>query len=576
MVEAPSSGPQVVATTLKTKKSVDDSNNLIVLGDGDGHIVNILKQLYQRRIINFQSDADYNALIKLIEQSDKAYRDLLFKKLSKNQTMEKTFDQGWVITAQAAERFYRGQNDDYKTIQGNMFFRRLQAALNRMEVVEGQEVIFIGDMLQDRYSNSKAMLMLFETMNNKGINFKIIYSNHDFRAMVVFKHMKFYFRQAGLAENATAKDVYHKILQPVMNMLNARYASAPGGSQIPFEYSMLTCLYSLHKLILEAPAGQALQPIKDFIDQIENHYLPNVSLAEMKWLKDGESSAPFVFSHAPITVKRISAPEGQTLAAAKNKFNELLGKHLQARGAITDTPFETWLKALQNNTNASLGDFQRAIHDLTNGCSIREVVIHAYQHAHNIILNKLRTPSLEEGVKNELIIIQNEIGALINAHAAMIEEYRQSSTSQPEEIPAVVEKLIGQLNGLKDLYKKWNIPFEELLTQGFMVKFVENRFLGQDMGGALVNVHGHVGLTRGQYDSVCNIDGNGSSSRSIDYGEFSIFEAQVQPHAPSSFSHVKKTPVSKKETPEKARKMATIKARKPVSSALGKRPFNKI
>ena len=201
---------------------------------------------------------------------------------------------------------------EYAAIEGNVHIQQLKdqlALINLTPDAKNTKMIFVGDLLADRQTNSIFMLHTFSAMKRAGLNFKIIFSNHDEIFFQVYAGLKSRFDQLDQDKLTDINYIKTNIIQPLRDLVSNE---ANNDRSYIYAYaSLIRMVFTIEKQIYEIEAynkslgmGQVEQSlvtgIAEMISLVNDAYLPNLELANIEDLQTStNNSRRYLATHAP-------------------------------------------------------------------------------------------------------------------------------------------------------------------------------------------------------------------------------------------------------------------------------------
>lgn len=187
-------------------------------------------------------------------------------------------------------------------VHGREYEQKIQEVLAKLPEANGsKKIIFIGDLLADREENTLHVLLMFKALAEKGVDFEIIYSNHDDVFIQVYKKIKKDFEAIPAHEKNNFDYVQKHLIDPMFFYVREEtYSQGPQfvscfASLIHFALSMNEGVRELS----ENSEEDLTQGFSDLIDLVENTYLKHLKLAHYEDLATSEGKRMYVETHAP-------------------------------------------------------------------------------------------------------------------------------------------------------------------------------------------------------------------------------------------------------------------------------------
>lgn len=209
------------------------------------------------------------------------------------------------------EHLKTNNQTDYEALEGDQFVQMLKQDLSELkidEVDKQKEIIFAGDLLADRKTNTLYMLYAFKAIQKVGVNFKIIFSNHDEVFFNVYAQLK---QKYDLLDKNQLQDLDYVKSNFILPLRDVISSEINRGFQFTFCYvSLLQFAFTIEKQIYDihsrnelsdsSEKASLLNEFVEVVDIIENIYMPNLKLAYLKDLEtsNGEKRS-YLTTHAP-------------------------------------------------------------------------------------------------------------------------------------------------------------------------------------------------------------------------------------------------------------------------------------
>ena len=453
-----SSSGEIVFSSLKTiEDGPANGKNLYAFGDGNGSWINILKQLYSRGIIKYQ-------------HGDKAFQQEISSFELAEQNVLDEF-QRYAINNKATQipptlgNFYENQVFSYLD-NLDAFFKKFTC-----QKVSGDpvDVILIGDLLNDRFTNNYGMISLLAAFGSE-INFKVIFSNHDFHAINQFKVLRNgidQYKNNGQHSKENPAYIENFIFKPLLNEINRMVGSfavkdnagSVLASGVHFGLSSITWFFTLKHLVGKE---KTIQPLEHFLNMVDKHYYPIVELALGRSYKTNEEEKYAVFTHAPsmFTIPNLSSLNED---AVKELCIKLLNEDQQLGGSFINL----YLKGVTKN-NFTINVAKNILDNIAT---------YPITGLFNYMQNKFSANIDEFSVEKKKSLVES-VNALKSAYESSLSTYNNSINKEAmrKSLVRSIVDIISLMSDLKNLYLQNNL-IEDLLTDYEILKFTQNRVL---------------------------------------------------------------------------------------------------
>lgn len=227
----------------------------------------------------------------------------------------------------------------YNKIDGHDFIQDLKRDLDQIQIDEADklnEMVFAGDLLADRETNTLHMLYTFKALSDKGVNYKIIYSNHDEIFFKVFGKLKPIYDQFDSEKLTDLAYVKAQFIKPLRRFVSNEININPNYimsyvSLLQFAFTIEKQIYDLNQenRVLANEEKQSLLSGFAEVDAIINDvYLPHLKIAYLKDLTTSKGQRPYLITHAPQAIMDLKDAYVIVLQLMRNPIVENIEKVL--------------------------------------------------------------------------------------------------------------------------------------------------------------------------------------------------------------------------------------------------------
>lgn len=484
----------MLLTTLSTtKKYPERGQNFFAFGDGNGSWIEILKQLYTMGIVVLKSETDdFSSLIKEMENAEQQVKDFFKSKGINDSTENLSLDQ----IPHDTDKF-----DYLSDLSG--FLDKFECSKVDNDLIE---VLLIGDLLNDRFTNNYGMLILLAKFTNQ-INFKITHSNHDYQAIKLFNILSSLYEQFlknNKGKEFSVSDIDQQILLPLLNEVNSIIRGLIGYTAdktkltgVHYGFSSITWFYALRSKVYKA---NTIQPILSLLEMIHGYYYPKVSLVIGRTLGTNKSSKFTVFTHATCILDCPNLMNGKDI---ENFFQYYLRNDQALGGRLQND--------LLNKTFKDKSTRDKLLYATKNKLS------GLYVYLYNELLRLVNHPNNRDNDKEQLLAKIDYVKQVYEFNKQKylkLQANRETTQIPAHELIQTVKNMVSSINQLEQIFKekRW---IEYLLIQPTILQFTQSRVLYKNPFSKYVtHIHGHIGYNSFEkyHDDkigAVNIDSNG-------------------------------------------------------------------
>ncbi|MDG2348636.1 MAG: hypothetical protein P8L77_04135 [Gammaproteobacteria bacterium] len=233
-----------------------------------------------------ESNASHGRLMSLFTKQANGYQTDYVSKLK--ETDIATYDQ------LDGQTFIEGLKDDLKTFVIN-------------ESDKNIEIVFAGDLLADRQTNTLYMLYTFQAIQAAGVNFKIIFSNHDEIFFNMYARLKANYEKLDPNQLTDINYVKQNFLIPMRNYVHDEVGQDLNfkscyASLVQFAFTIEKQIYDIDQANKDCDPADKQSLVSGFsevVNIVGKVYMPNLKLAYIQDLETTGGKRPYMTTHAP-------------------------------------------------------------------------------------------------------------------------------------------------------------------------------------------------------------------------------------------------------------------------------------
>lgn len=198
----------------------------------------------------------------------------------------------------------------YNQLDGQMFIEGLKDDLKKLALDESDkniEIVFAGDLLADRQTNTLYMLYTFQAIQAAGVNFKIIFSNHDEIFFNMYARLKADFEKLDSNQLTDINYVKQNFLIPMRNYVHDEVGQDLNfkscyASLVQFAFTIEKQIYDIDQAntVCDPADKQSLvSGFAEVVNIVQTVYMPNLKLAYIQDLETTGGKRPYMTTHAP-------------------------------------------------------------------------------------------------------------------------------------------------------------------------------------------------------------------------------------------------------------------------------------
>lgn len=198
----------------------------------------------------------------------------------------------------------------YDQLDGQKFIEGLKNDLKNLSLNESDkniEIVFAGDLLADRQTNTLYMLYTFQAIQEEGVNFKIIFSNHDEIFFNMYARLKTNFDNLDRKQLTDINYVKQNFIIPMRNYVHDEVGQDLNfkscyASLVQFAFTIEKQIYDIDQANKDCHPDKRQSLVSEFagvVNIVENVYMPNLKLAYIQDLETTGGKRPYMTTHAP-------------------------------------------------------------------------------------------------------------------------------------------------------------------------------------------------------------------------------------------------------------------------------------